>query len=80
MSQFKSYLHLFRGKLGLPWWLRGKESTCHTGDAGDAGSIPWVGKIPWRRAWQSAPVFLPGKPLDRGAFRATVHRVTQSQT
>ena len=22
---------------------------------------PWVGKIPWRRVWQSTPVFLPGK-------------------
>ena len=22
---------------------------------------PWVGKIPWRRAWQHAPVFLPGE-------------------
>ena len=22
---------------------------------------PWVGKIPWRRAWQTTPVFLPGK-------------------
>ena len=22
---------------------------------------PWVGKIPWRRAQQTAPVFLPGK-------------------
>ena len=22
---------------------------------------PWVGKIPWRRAWQPIPVFLPGK-------------------
>ena len=21
----------------------------------------WVGKIPWRRAWQSTPVFLPGE-------------------
>ena len=21
---------------------------------------PWVGKIPWRRAWQPTPVFLPG--------------------
>ena len=20
---------------------------------------PWVGKIPWRRAWQSTPIFLP---------------------
>ena len=22
---------------------------------------PWVGKIPWSRKWQHAPVFLPGK-------------------
>ena len=22
---------------------------------------PWVRKIPWRRKWQPAPVFLPGK-------------------
>ena len=22
---------------------------------------PWVGKMPWRRAWQPTPVFLPGK-------------------
>ena len=21
---------------------------------------PWVGKIPWRRAWQATPVLLPG--------------------
>ena len=24
---------------------------------------PWVGKIPWRRAWQPTPVFLLGEPL-----------------
>ena len=22
---------------------------------------PWVGKMPWRRAWQPSPVFLPGE-------------------
>ena len=22
---------------------------------------PWVGKIPWRRAWQPTPLFLPGE-------------------
>jgi len=22
---------------------------------------PWVWKMPWRRAWQPTPVFLPGK-------------------
>ena len=25
------------------------------------GFGPWVGKIPWRRAWQPTPVFLPGE-------------------
>ena len=25
------------------------------------GLNPWVGKIPWRRAWQPTPVFLPGE-------------------
>ena len=25
------------------------------------GFDPWVGKIPWRRAWQPIPVFLPGE-------------------
>ena len=29
--------------------------------AGDACSVPWVVKIPWRRAWQITPVFLPGE-------------------
>ena len=26
-----------------------------------AGFDPWVGKIPWRRAWQPTPVFFPGE-------------------
>ena len=26
-----------------------------------AGFDPWVDKIPWRRAWQHTPVFLPGE-------------------
>ena len=25
------------------------------------GYSPWVGKVPWRRAWQPIPVFLPGE-------------------
>ena len=28
---------------------------------GRPGFDPWVGKIPWRRAWQPIPVFWPGK-------------------
>ena len=32
-------------------------------NAGDVrlGFDPWVGKIPWRRAWQPTSVFLPGE-------------------
>ena len=29
----------------------------------DTGFDPWAGKIPWRRAWQPTPVFLPGESL-----------------
>ena len=25
------------------------------------GFSPWIGRIPWRRAWQPTPVFLPGE-------------------
>ena len=31
-------------------------------DIRDSDLIPGVRKNPWRRAWQSIPVFLPGKP------------------
>ena len=37
-----------------------KNPPAKAGDTGDMGSIR-VGKIPWRRAWQSTPVFLPGE-------------------
>ena len=30
-------------------------------NAGDPGSIPGSGTIPWRRKWQPIPVLLPGK-------------------
>ena len=44
------------------------------------GLNPWVGKLSWRRKWQLTPVFLPGNPMDRGAWRATVHGVAKSRT
>ena len=43
---------------GFPGSSAGKESTC---SAGDPGLVSWVGKIPWRRAWQPTPEFLPGE-------------------
>ena len=38
-----------------------KNSPDNAGDLKRLRFNPWVEKIPWRRAWQSAPVFLPGK-------------------
>ena len=43
---------------GLRQWLSSKESACQ---CRRHGFNPWVGKIPWRRKWQSIQVFLPGK-------------------
>ena len=39
------------------------------------GFNPWVGKIPWRRAWQPTPVFSPGKSHGQEVWQAAVHGV-----
>ena len=36
----------------------GKESACN---AGNLGSIPGLGRAPWRREWLPIPGFLPGE-------------------
>ena len=41
---------------------------------------PWVRKIPWKRAWQTTPVLLPGKSHGQGAWWAAVHGVAKSRT
>ena len=46
-------------------------------NAEDMSLDPWIGNIPWRRKWQLTPVFLLGKPCDRGAWWATVHGVAK---
>ena len=51
--------------MGFPGGSVSKQSTSNARDAGDTGSIPWVGKVPWRRAWQSTPVCLPGESHGR---------------
>ena len=43
---------------GLSWWLSGKESACQ---CRRCGFDPCIGKIPWRKTWESTSLFLPGK-------------------
>ena len=47
--------------LTLPRWLSGKESACQCKRCRRLEFDPWVRKIPWKRKWQSTPVFLPKK-------------------
>ena len=43
---------------GLPWWLRWLRFCLQ---CRRPRFSPWVGKIPWRRARQPTPVFVPGE-------------------
>ena len=46
---------------GPPGGTSGKESACQFSRHKRCGFNARVGKIPWRRAWQPTPVFLPGE-------------------
>ena len=68
-------------RICFPGGASGKESTCQCRRHKRCRFNPWVGKMPWRRAWQLTSVFLPEESLGQTvALWATVHRVTKSQT
>ena len=62
---------------GFPRKLSGKESTCK---CRTRWFDPWVEEVPWRRKWQSLQSSHLEDPIDKGAWRAPVHRVTKSPT
>ena len=61
-----------------PWWL--KESTCNTEHAEDVRSIPGLGRSPGGGHGNPLQYSCQENPMNRGAWRATVYRVTRSQT
>ena len=63
--------------LGLPWWFSGKESACN---AGDPGLIAGLGRFPGEGYGHPLQHSCLENSMDREAWQATVHRVTQSQT
>ena len=46
----------------------------------NAGLIPRLGRSPGERSSNPLQYSCLGNPMDTGAWRATVHRVTKSQT
>ena len=59
------------GLRGLSRWLRRKESTCQ---AGDPGLIPGLGRSHGKGNGSPLQYSCLVKPMDREAWRATVHR------
>ena len=56
--------YVFLGDNSAPWlprWHSGKEFACQCRRHKRSRFDPWVGEIPWRRAWQPSPAFLPGE-------------------
>ena len=47
--------------LGFPGGTSGKELACQSRRPKRCRFIPWVEKIPWKRAWQPTPIFLLGE-------------------
>ena len=63
--------------LGFPGGSEGKASA---GNAGDLGSIPGSGRSPGEGNGNSLQYSCLEKPMDGGAWWATVHRVAKSWT
>ena len=63
--------------LGFPGGSVSKEFTCN---AGDLGSIPGLGRSPEGGHGNPLQYSYLENPTDRGAWRVTVHRVTESGT
>ena len=70
----QSYVYIYSG---FPGGSDSKESTC---SVGDLGSIPGLGRSPEGRHGNPCQYSCLENPMDRGAWRATVHGVAKSQT
>ena len=63
--------------MGLPRWLSGKEFTCN---AEDKGSILGSGRFPGEGTGNPLRYSSQKNPMDRGAWRAIAHRVSESDS
>ena len=76
-DSFKCHLH---ATLGFPGGSLGKESTCNAEDAGDLSSFPGLGRTAGGGHGNPLQYSCLENPMNREAWRATVHGVTKSQT
>ena len=65
---------------GLPRQHNGKESPANAGNAEHASSVPELGRFPAGRSGNPLQYSCLENSMDRGAWKATAHGVTKSQT
>ena len=63
---------------GLPWGLSGKELSCNADATADVGSVPGSGRSPGGRRGNPLQYPCMENAMERGAWQATVHRITKS--
>ena len=61
VSKYSHILEHWGPWRGFPNSTSGKEPACLCKRHNRLRFQPWVRKIPWRRAWQPTPIFLPGE-------------------
>ena len=66
--------------MGFPGGTVVKNPPVNAGDIRDVGSIPGLGRSPGGGNSNPLQYTCLGNPTDRGAWRATVHGVANSQT
>ena len=66
--------------LGFPGGSVVKNLPASAGAAGDAGSVPGLGRSPGEGNDNPLQCSCLGNPMDRGAWRASVYEVVKSQT
>ena len=86
-GDFKAKRHngIVEDSLPKPRWCfpggtSGKEPPANSGDVRDTGSVPGSGRCPGEGNGYSLQYSCLENPMDRGAWWATVHGVTKSQT
>ena len=66
---FLNFISMISCSIHFPDGASGKEPACQCKRYKRHEFDPWVGKSPWRRAWQPTPVFLPRESHGQNSWR-----------
>ena len=79
LSEVKVQERHFYYVRGFPGGTSGKEPTCQCRRHKRRKLDPWVGTIPWKRAWQPTPVYVPGEFHEQRSLVGLDYSVVGSQ-